>query len=243
MDKGQTTTRRRLIIGTAAVLALLGFAGYALFGRGGDPAVDPNQDELLGLHDGTIFYRSVGLYSAIDENDDIFRAVEQDVILFARTTRPEFKNPDTKVSFTFDKNVKREDDTSVFTGNFYGLDDKIEIRLTAHGRGVFTLSITNLEDGANIDDQLSLNGKRNAYIRTLPIQKGFYSVRYQLPNDRIVVTFYDGYTEKDVNEVVASVSGGLGQAESEDVVYSLNRIGIVSLDQVRQNLVEPLPQP
>lgn len=241
-DEQKFKKRRITVLIIVIILAILSVTAVLFWNRGSE-VYNPNENTLLDHEDGTIFYQAEELYTAIDQNDTVLRAIESDVLLFAHSTRPEFKDPDVLVGFTFDKKSKKEDNTTTFTGHFYGVEDKIQIRLTAHGRGVYTLSITNLEDGTNIDDSLGMNGKRNAFIQTLPIQKAHYSIRYQLPNDRVVVSFYDGYSAIDVDEAAELIRKGMGSAENEDVIYSLNRIGIVSLEQVRQNLVTPLPQP
>lgn len=243
MDRGQLLTKKRVIIGATLLAVLLAVGAYTIFGHSPNKAVDPSKDELLSLEDGTILYHAGNFYRSLGENDDTFSMAEKDIVFFGRTTRPEFKDPNTTVSFTFDKKISKQGNTSIFTGTYFGLDDKIEIRLTAHDRGVYTLSITNLKDKTNIDDQLSMNGKRNIFIRTLPVQKGHFSIRYQQPFDRIVVTFYDGYAAKDVDEATTMIRTALGNAESQDVVYTINRIGEVSLEQARQNLTTPLPQP
>lgn len=254
MDDQSLLRRRRIVFGAVVLvifalilMLILHFSGGGTQNNG---VINPNKDDFVGADDGAgdgknfaVFYKSGDLYAKIDHNDDVLTSIQEDVMLFARTTRAEFKDPTVLVGFTFDKGSKKKGEVYVYTGHFYGLDDKIEIRLTPHERGVYTLSITNLVDGANIDDKLSLNGKRNAYIKTLPIEKDRYSIRYQLPMDRIVVSFYDGYSIGDVNEAAASIEAGLGTTETKDVVYNLNRIGLVSLEAVRQNLVTPLPQP
>ncbi len=209
--------------------------------------VNPNKDKNLNPDDGisyAVLYDYAEVFSVIDENEDVLRSIQKDLLFFARSTRQEFSDNTVLVGFTFvdeDENYK-QNETSFFTGYFYGLEDKIQVSLTPYGRGVYTLSITNLKDSTNIDDSLSMNGQRNRFIITLPIEKSFYSIRYQLTEDRIVVSFYDGYTQKDIDEVIATINSGFGENNLDDVVYSINRVGIVNLDQVGQNLITPLLQ-
>ncbi|MGH7158312.1 MAG: hypothetical protein ACREGD_04590 [Candidatus Saccharimonadales bacterium] len=249
-EENSLARRRALVIGLGALFILGIIIFVVILNRGQDAAVDPNKDEFVGLEEGTgdgktsaVLYNSGDLYAALEENDDILAVVAKDMLLFARTTQLELGDANVLVGFTFSKDFKKDGDTFVYTGYFYGVDDKIEVRLTPHGRGVYTLSVTDLQDGANIDGQLNLNGTRNAYIQTLPIEEGTYSIRYQVPLDRIVVTFYDGYTNEDVDKAVASIAGGLGETGSLGVVYTINRLGVVSIDQVRQNLITPIPLP
>lgn len=235
--------RNKKILLVIAALVLISVVLLQLVG--GQQAINPYKDKNRTAEEGRDFaalYMQGELYKAVDANEDVMGQIRADLLTFARTTRPEFADKEALVGFTFDKNFNKEDDTYIFTGRYYGLKDNIQVKLTPHGRGVYTLSVTNLKDQANIDASLKMNGKRNQYITTLPVEKPFYSIRYQLTQDRIVVSFYDGYTSSDVNEAQEHITTGLGD-DTKDVVYSINRIGIVSFDKVRENLVNPLPIP
>ncbi len=242
MNMQKLLRNRWVILGLGLLIGLL---FIVILSRGG-PVIDPSKNTDLNLGDGkttAMLFKFNELYDAIDQNDDVLELVSKDVLLFARTTRSELNNPETLVGFTFEEGVRKDGENSIFTGHYYGVDDKMQIILTPHGRGVYSLSITNLEDGTNIDNYLKMNGKQNKYLQTLPIEKNNYSIAYQLTEDRIVVSFYDGYTSADIDEVVRSLTEGLGSDSKTTVIYSINRIGIVSLDAVRQNLVTPLPKP
>lgn len=236
--------KTRAIIITVGILLIC--AIFALIKFTGSNVIDPNKDNLLEGAAGKNYaalYMISDVYEAVGQNDDVFHQVEKDMLTFARVTRPEFANPESLVGFTFDKAFTKEGDATIYTGHYYSVPDKIEVRLTSHGRGVYTLSITNTVDQTNIDDSLQMNGKRNELIASLPIEKGDYSIRYQLTDDRIVVTFYDGYTSEDVDAATKVIRDNLGDETVGDVVYSINRIGIVSIGTVRDNLKNPLPKP
>lgn len=236
---------RNKIVGIVFAILTVYVGGVYVSSLGPDQ-INPNKDKLLSPDEGKKYaavYNISDLYTATDENDDVLRNIQTDLVTFARSTRPEFADADTLVGFTFDKKSGKEGETSVYSGYFYGLNDKIQVKLTPHGRGVYTLSITNLKDNTNVDDELSMNGKRNHYIVTLPIEKPNYSIRYQNKQDRILVSFYDGYTLQDVDEAVGSITAGLGEEADKNVAYNINRIGFVSLEKVRENLVNPIPTP
>lgn len=250
-DKAFLRKKRILtIVVIAFVVGITVFVIFSLANKGDNAAMNPNQDPYLGLEDGTgdgitaaVLYNSENLYQTLGQNDDVLYILAEDMLLFARSTLTELSSPDTLVGFTFKDDVRQEGDTVIYNGVFFGADDEIEVSVTPRGRGVYTLSITNLNSEANIDSQLRLNGNRNTFIRTLPIEKGSYSIRYQVPQDKIIVTFYDGYDSQDVDEALTFVTNGLGSLDSPRIVYSINRIGIVSIEQVRQNLVTPIPLP
>lgn len=238
-------TNRRIWI-TLVVIATLCLGAWAISSLSQRGAINPNKDSALTAGEGRDYaalYQHSEVYEAVDKNEDVLSYIRFDMMTFARTTRPEFANRETLVGFTFDKKFEKDGETFVFTGQYYGVRDKIQVKLAPQGRGVYTLSITNLGDGTNIDDSLSMNGKRNRFIKTLPKEEGRYSIRYQLTHDRIVVSFYDGYTNQDVDEVVTTLVEGLGDEVNNNVVYSINRIGIVPIEKVRENLVNPLPLP
>lgn len=231
---------------TLGIVTLLGIVIFLVSVLGSNGAVNPNRDKNLTAEEGRDFaalYQHGELYNAVEGNEDVMSQIRADIMTFARVTRSEFSDKETLVGFTFDKKSSKDGDAYVYTGHYYGPKDKIQITLTPYGRGVYTLSITNLVDSTNIDEYLSMNGKRNQFIRNLPVENDYYSVRYQLPYDRVVVSFYDGYTSANVDEVTNLITEALGGTNSGDVVYSINRIGIVSLEQVRQNLVNPMPLP
>lgn len=206
--------------------------------------VNPSEDRLRTPDEGVAraaLYKQGDLYKAVEENEYVMDQIRLDLLTFARSTRPEFVDTETLVGFTFNEGFETQGATLVFTGYYYGVSDKIEIKLTPHGRGVYTLSITNLKDQTNIDEELRLNGKRNEFIVSLPVEKDFYSVRYQLPEDRVVVSFYQGYGTKDVDAVAKLVTDALGDTQSNDVVYVLNGKGAYSLDRIKDNLKNPIP--
>lgn len=240
----QLLNRRFLII--LSIVVTLGGGWFLYKNISGAGTVDPNTDKNRTAEEGRDYaalYRQGGVFMAVDSSEPVMSQIRNNVLTFARTTRPEFASKDTLVGFTFDKKSTTNGDTSVFTGRYYGLRDKIEIKLTPNGRGIYTLSITNLKDNTNVDSQLSMNGKRNHYITTLPVEKQTYSIRYQNNYDRVLVTFYDGYAAQDVDEAVNAITEGLGEEADKNVMYNINRLGIVPLQTVRDNLINPLPRP
>lgn len=230
-----------------AIMGSLLLVGLLVFNRpGSSSAVNPATDKDRSAEEGTDYaalYKHGELYNAVENNDLVLQQIKKDLLLFARSTRSEFANTKTLVGFTILKQLPKEGEASVFTGRFYGVGDEIRVAVTPHGRGVYTLSITNLADQTNIDEYLGLNGKRNRFIKTLPLQKGRYSIRHQLSEDRIVVTFYDGYTAAEVDEVVSILQEALGDEYVNDVVFSINRKGIFPLEVVRLNITNPISEP
>lgn len=237
---------RRKILALVLVLPFLGFMTFRTVNKESE-VVNPADTINLETDSGSMpvrwLYRYSDLYEVLGNNPNVIEKVEKDIITFARETRSEFNDPETLVGFTFDKGYVKDGDSYVFTGHYYDLGDKIEIRVTPRGRGVYTLSITNLRDGVNIDEQLAMNGRRNKYIQSLPINETYFSIRYLLGEDKVVVSFYEGYSNTDIDKATSSLVNGLGATNGDDVIYSLNRIGIVSLDQIRQNLISPIPTP
>src|SRR5688572_1921383 len=147
--------RRFLTIGliVALVLGIIVLIVLSLSSQNEDGAIDPNKDALIDEHEGTgdgkttaVLYNSGNLYKALGENDDILKTVSKDLLLFARTTQPELKDTNTLIGFTFAKDVAQKDNTSTYTGQFYGSDHKIKVILTSHGSGVYTLSVTDLQN-------------------------------------------------------------------------------------------------
>lgn len=225
-----------LVAGLVSVIFLIWFSS-----RGGG-INNPNTDALLNPEAGKSYaalYEIDDLYQDIEQNDDVLESVQKDLLTFGRVTRPELSDGDSKVGFTF-KSREQDGDSFVYTGYYYGVGDKIEVRITPHGKGVYTMSVTNLADQTNIDGSLKMNGPRNAYIKTLPVESSRYSIRYFLGNDQIIASFYDGYTSRDIEAVVSSLTKGLGDNFSSDVIFSLNRHGTVTVEQLRQNLVTPI---
>jgi len=232
--------RKILLVAFAVALLMVGLLIYT--NRGDAGVVNPYSDRDIEGDMGkrfAIIYEFADLYEAIGQNEQVLRNIQEDLLLFARTTRPELNVKDSLVSFTVSKQLNKEGETSVFLGKYYGVDDDIRLAIEPQGRGVFTLSVTNLVDQTNLDKFLRMNGPRNKYISELPLQSGSYSIRYQLVEDRIVVSFYDGYTNQDIDMVIESLSAGLGPNYVDETVFSINRIGIVGLDGVRQNLANP----
>lgn len=225
-----------------ALMFLIGVAGWILVR--GPSVVDPKSVLELEGDAGysTIrwLFRYDDVFEVVGRNENVMQNIESDIINFARKTRPEFSDAQVLVGFTFNSKHIEESGTFIFTGYYYDLKDEIEVRLTPHGHGVFTLSITNLKDGTNIDNDLGMNGRRNEYIRKLPINKTFYSIRYLLGNDRIAVTFYEGYTSKDIEDVVLSLDSDLGRHDGDDISFTINAVGTVGLEQVKQNLIQPI---
>lgn len=227
-----------MIILLCAVFLVNNFAG--------NQVVNPNTDSNRSAEEGKDFaalYRHGEIFNAVGADEDIMSQIRSDILTFARVTRPEFADRDTLVGFTFDKKTNKEKGVHVYTGYYYDLDNRIEIRLTPRGSGVYTLSITNLEDKTNIDDFLRMNGPRNAFIRSLPIETGAYSVRYLIKGDKVVASFQPGYTAADLSEVEKLLTDNLGDNYEDDVVFSLNRIGSMTIDALRDNLVNPVPIP
>ena len=241
MEPRRTPNYRMLAVLIAAALLILG--AFIYFSYGKVSVVNPNTDGNLEGEAGITYaalYKHEDLYKFIGENEEVLRNIQEDVAYFARTTRQEFSNPESLIGFTVTKDLGKEGSDAAYIGRFYGVSDEFKLTLTSHGRGVFTLSIVNQKDQTNIDEFLSMNGARNRYIQSLPIEQGNYSIRYQLVEDRIVVSFYDGYTSQDVDAAVASLTEGLGPNYAEEAVFAVNKIGILGLDGVRQNLVTPI---
>lgn len=196
---------------------------------------DPNKDDLLDPDEGYSYaalYEHGELYETTDGNDDVMRLIQTDFVTFARNAIPELGDPSRRVGFTFIERAEKQGESTVFKGRYYGSSDDVEIKLTNHGRGVYTMSMSNLITGKNVDELLQLNGRRNEFIKKLPINETYYSIRYQLVENRIVVSFYDGYSKKDVVAVETLLNNDLGSRR--DIVFSINRVGIVDFNEVER---------
>lgn len=200
-----------------------------------DQVVNPNNDKELSAEEGRDYaalYRQGSIYSIVDGNEDVMSQIRKDILTFARVTRNEFRDKNILIGFTFDKKTDMDGGAHIYTGRYYGLKDRIRIKLTPEGSGVYTISIVNTSDNTNIDENLLLNGKRNRYVKVLPIEGTYYSIRYQLTMDRIVVTFYEDYTRADVEAVKKSVTEALGEVTHQDVIYTINAKGIFSIQEI-----------
>jgi hypothetical protein len=217
----------------AAVLGLIVFlaAGMSSVENPANNVLDdnPNAGKTYAL-----LYNQGQLYENIKSNDQNLELIQEDLALFARATRPEFADKNILLGFTFDDDFEQNDDTFTHTGKFYGLNDKIKLTVTVLEGGVLTLSITNEEDGTNIDNRLGLNGADNKFITSLPVETDRYSLRYFNSENSILVVFYLGYTLDDVSEVEKILIENLGENYSDNTVtFNVNSVGRFSLQGVK----------
>lgn len=242
MQPENSKKNQNIMLAIAGAVLLMLFL-FVSFGSRGSNIFNPYTDKNLEGDMGKTFsvlYGSGDLYKLVGENDEILRNIQEDLFTFAKTTRPEFTQADSLVAFTITKQLDKEGDGSVFIGQYYGVKDDIKLIVTPEDKGVYILSITNQNDQTNIDEFLGMNGPRTRYIASLPVQKSGYSIRYQLVEDRVVATFYAGYTAQDVSEVEQALKAGLGENFETETAFSINGLGIFDLGSVKQNLITPL---
>jgi hypothetical protein len=221
-----------------ASLLVIGFLLYTFF-LSGPKVVNPAKNNLdVNPEAGksyALLYNQGELYQNIKNNEDNLRRIQEDLAIFARTTRPEFANQEVLLGFTFEDGFTRSDNTFKHFGHFYGLGDRIELSVTVLERGIITLSLTNTEDGTNIDDSLQLNGEVNELLTKLPITDDFYSIRYFNSQDEIVVGFFLGYSLEDVEEVEKILAENLeNEYKTANIVYSITSRGIFTLEEVKE---------
>jgi len=188
----------------------------------------------------SLLYGQGALYENILNNDSNLSVIQEDLALFARTTRPEFTDQDVLLGFTFEDSFTQSENMFTHYGYFYGLKDRIELKVTVMDRGIITLSITNTEDDTNIDDSLQLNGVVNELLVKLPINEDFYAIRYLNSQDEIVVGFFLGYTLEDVKKVEAILTSSLDdEYKTANIVYSVNSVGIFTLEGLKKFATSP----
>lgn len=233
--------RNKLVVGLVTVLALVVIVVLTSGTNVIDPSKANHSDDPRAGKDYALLYNHGKLYGVIDSSSSVLRSIQNDLALFARTTRPEFKNPESLIGFTFDKKFKTEGSKNSFTGHYYSVDDSITVDVYKLRKGIIRLSITNRKDSTNIDEQLSLNGPKNRLLAQLPIDKDYYSIRYFNSQDKVIVTFYEGYTRQDLDTAVELLKKEYGDKfQATDFTFSLNGKGIFSLQEVTDNLTHPI---
>ena len=231
---------KRLVI--AGIIILVGFLIFTSLGtKVQDPSKNKLEDDPRAGRDYAILYQQGNLYDFIDESDSNLMLIQKDLVTFIRETDPKFKDDEKLIGFTFDKRFDKKDKEAFFTGYFYSLKDKIQLKVNLLGNGVIRLSVTNLKTKANVDKKLNLNGVKNTLLDTLPVDKDYYSVRYLNSTDEVVVTFYEGYSQQDIDGALGILKKAYGQSfKEDDFTYNINGLGIFTLDQVVQNLEQPI---
>jgi len=224
-------------------LLIVCIAVYFLFFSGVNvvnPADNVLDDDPEAGKSYALLYEQGDLFENINENEDNLGLIQEDLALFARTTRPEFTSEDILLGFTLEDDFSEDGSTYTHNGYFYGLDDRIRLIVDVLDGGVITLSITNTDDNTNIDDSLQLNGEVNELIRKLPIETDFYSLRYYNDLNKILAVFYLGYSEQDIAEVESILLENLGENyDEEEVVFSINSIGRSDQERIRQFVNDP----
>ena len=239
----QTKYKKSLIFVAVLVLIAVALFLYSVFFTGPNtinPATESLDDNPNAGITYALIYNQGELYENINFNDEALRLIQEDLALFAKSTESQFLNTDTLVGFTFDDGYEQNENTYIHTGYFYSLDEKIELEVTPYEDGFVTLSITNLDTGANIDNQLNLNGLKNRLLTTLPIEESNYSIRYLKSKDEIVVSFYLGYSMQDVDavEVILNEAYG-GTYDTGDIIFNINAVGNATLAQAREFVNDP----
>lgn len=230
----------------AAILSLAVIIILVISGTRGTRVINPAKNVLDKNPQAGISYALVynqgELFKIIDNNDDTLRRIQEDLVTFARLTRPELKAPTSRVGFTFDKNFKKNNSNYTFTGHYYSVKDLMQITVTKYGKGIVKLSITNTKDGTNRDSSLNLNGPKNNLLTKLPIEQDSFSIRYSNEEDKIIVSFYKGYTNQDIENAISILKKEYGKDYNEtNFIFNLNGIGNFTLQEVRNNLIKPIP--
>ncbi len=223
--------RSILILVIVATIILATVIGLYLVNQSGD-IVNPNEDELIeGDAAGVsyaVIYSSSELYSFLNQNDDTYRLIEEDLSRFVQITNPSFTDPDTLYGFTITKSAINGD-TAEFEGKFYALNDNIKLEVQKFSGGKISLSVTNQSTGENVDEQLNLGGKKNEVIISLPIEEDNYSIRYLNSEDKIVVSFLPGYSREEAVKTKTILQNLFeGQYPESEVLLAINGIGTFS---------------
>ena len=206
---------------------------------GGTNAQKPLEDDELSSEYAQLFNVDE-FYNSIDQSEKNYALAQKDLATFAHATGEKLQNPDTKVAFTFNDGYSVNGNVFVFTGTFYDLDGTIRLELTKYDKGIINLSITNESTQTNIDNSLNLNGKKNELLTQLPINENYYSIRYLYSDDQIVIAFYKGFTENDVNAAAETLKGVYAEEYDPTLFqFNINGVGTFTLDGVYQYLQNP----
>ncbi len=225
---------RKLSFVIVIVFALLGITVAYFTSEGGpvNPAKQNPYDDPRAGRDYAIIYNSDEFFPHINQDERIFRLAQEDLALFAKTTSSAFINEQQLIGFTFSDGFATDGEMYVHTGFYYGLEEEIELKVQYSELGFAILSITNTVTGANIDDALQLNGQKSTVLRQLPIEEERYSIRYLNSSNDLVVTFYLGYTQQDIQAVSQILKTNSDDSLNDGVIYNINSVGRVTFDEV-----------
>jgi hypothetical protein len=237
------STRNKKILAIAGVLLFSVFVVLLITNQRTnviDPSTNTLDENPVAGKEYALLYNQGALYVTIREDEDNLRLIQEDLAKFARNTLPELSDPNTLLGFTFNDGFEEAGNVYTFTGKFYSVEDTIQLVVTTLDQGAIKLSITNKDDGQNIDDFLNLNGAKNEFIETLPIESDYYSIRYLKSQDKIVAAFYKGYLDEDVDKVVEILKQAFGNEYNESTfIFNINGVGIFSLKEVREYVDNP----
>jgi hypothetical protein len=186
-------------------------------------------------------FNSDQFLQVIEESEENYLLTQKDLGTFARTTGEYYRGNTNPIAFTFNDGVEQNENNYIFTGSYYQLDGTIRLVVTKFDKGIIRLSITNEATETNIDNSLNLNGVKNNLLTQLPVEQDYYSIRYLYSSDKIVVAFYEGFSETQVNEVVGILQQAYGdQYDPSLFEFNINSVGLFTLDGVYNYLQNPV---
>lgn len=192
-----------------------------------------DENPRAGL-DYALLYNDREIYASIDGDDDNLSRIQADLAVFARAKIPELQDTGSLIGFTFESGYTKDDNIYTFYGYYYSSTAKIKVAVTVYETGAISLSILNTEDMSSVDTSLNLNGFKNQLIVKLPIESDYYSIRFLKSDDKIVASFYKGYSLADVDAVVKILNEAYeGAFDAGDVIFNINAVGNFSLEEVR----------
>lgn len=180
---------RKIVIISALIIV-----GIFLFIFGINQSTDKNlgtSNEYVDPEGPAVMVNSENLFRIIDDSHQ-FTELRGSLSMFARTTlEPYVSGGVVEVVFNVESETVNDSKTIEIVGKFNAVNNGILVSLTPKNFGRISISITNIANNNNIDDELPSNNKANQYIGELPFAKDDYSIDYIQSTDTFVIRLYE----------------------------------------------------